>query len=414
MRRVSTSLANNDVQYNLRMQESKANKMNNQMGSQRKIQDLRDDPLAAGHLVRYQSYLTRVERFEQNAKTLTDQYSVSEGYIRHSLDVMHRVRELAVAGANGVYTKDDMQNMAAEVNELLKELVTSANAVGPDGTALFAGTRTKNTAFEIELGPVPGSGDALITDVRYKGSLNQNDIEIDEKAYMNLNRTGNSIFWAEEQTLFADRDASAYQVKSDSVINIDGKDIKLKAGDNVYSIISKINNSGAAVKAQLDPVTNGLNLRTTDARQLWLQDKKGSALFDLGLIKDASQRPPYNLGAAVQVSGGSLFDTVIAFRDALLRGDQESIGGRVLGSLDSGVGNLTRRIAETGAQYERAQVAISRSQTNNLNTNAMIAREGDLDITKGITDMKMLDYVKQATLSTAAKLYNTSLLNYIK
>lgn len=414
MRRVSTSLANNDVQYNLRMQESKANKMNNQMGSQRKIQDLRDDPLAAGHLVRYQSYLTRVERFEQNAKTLTDQYSVSEGYIRHSLDVMHRVRELAVAGANGVYTKDDMQNMASEVNELLKELVTSANAVGPDGTALFAGTRTKNTAFEIELGPVPGSGDALITDVRYKGSLNQNDIEIDEKAYMNLNRTGNSIFWAEEQTLFADRDASAYQVKSDSVINIDGKDIKLKAGDNVYSIISKINNSGAAVKAQLDPVTNGLNLRTTDARQLWLQDKKGSALFDLGLIKDASQRPPYNLGAAAQVSGGSLFDTVIAFRDALLRGDQESIGGRVLGGLDSGVGNLTRRIAETGAQYERAQVAISRSQTNNLNTNAMIAREGDLDITKGITDMKMLDYVKQATLSTAAKLYNTSLLNYIK
>ena len=414
MRRVSTSLANNDVQYNLRVQESKANKMNNQMGSQRKIQDLRDDPLAAGHLVRYQSYLTRVERFEQNAKTLTDQYSVSEGYIRHSLDVMHRVRELAVAGANGVYTKDDMQNMASEVNELLKELVTSANAVGPDGTALFAGTRTKNTAFEIELGPVPGSGDALITDVRYKGSLNQNDIEIDEKAYMNLNRTGNSIFWAEEQTLFADRDASAYQVKSDSVINIDGKDIKLKAGDNVYSIISKINNSGAAVKAQLDPVTNGLNLRTTDARQLWLQDKKGSALFDLGLIKDASQRPPYNLGAAAQVSGGSLFDTVIAFRDALLRGDQESIGGRVLGSLDSGVGNLTRRIAETGAQYERAQVAISRSQTNNLNTNAMIAREGDLDITKGITDMKMLDYVKQATLSTAAKLYNTSLLNYIK
>ncbi|MFC2288654.1 MAG: flagellar hook-associated protein FlgL, partial [Treponema lecithinolyticum] len=212
MRRVSTGLANNDVQYNLRVQESKANKMNNQMGSQRRIQDLRDDPLAAGHLVRYQSYLTRVERFEQNAKTLTDQYSVSEGYIKHSLEVMQRIRELAVNGANGVYTKDDLQNMAAEVDELLKELVTSANAVGPDGTALFAGTRTKNTAFEIELGPVSGSGDALITNVRYNGSVEQNNIEVDERAYMNLNRTGNSIFWAEQQTLFAQRDATAYQV----------------------------------------------------------------------------------------------------------------------------------------------------------------------------------------------------------
>ncbi len=414
MRRVSTALANNDVQYNLRIQESKANKMNNQMGSQRRIQELRDDPLAAGHLVRYQSYLERVKRFEQNAKTLTDQYSVSEGYIRHSLEVMHRVRELAVTSANGVYTKDDLKNMASEVDELLKELITSANAVGPDGNTLFAGTRTKNTAFEIEFGPVPGSGDALITQVRYNGSVQHNDIEVDERAYMNLNRTGNSIFWAEQQTLFAERDATSYQVSADSVINIDGTDIKLKAGDNVYSIISKINNAGVAVKAQLDPVTNGLNLHTTDSRQLWLQDKKGSTLFDLGLIRDASQRPPYNLSPAAQITGGSLFDTVIAFRDALLRGDQESIGGKVLGGLDSGVGNLTRRIAETGAQYERAQVAVSRSQTNNLNTNAMIAREGDLDITKGITDMKMLDYVKQATLSTAGKLYNSTLLNYIK
>ena len=56
MRRVSTSLANNDVQYNLRVQESKANKMNNQMGSQRKIQDLRDDPLAAPGALSILSY----------------------------------------------------------------------------------------------------------------------------------------------------------------------------------------------------------------------------------------------------------------------------------------------------------------------------------------------------------------------
>ena len=137
-------------------------------------------------------------------------------------------------------------------------------------------------------------------------------------------------------------------------------------------------------------------------------------MFDLGLIKDNTQRPPYNLGNAAQITGGSLFDTVIAFRNALLIGDQESIGGKVMGALDSGLGNLTRRIAETGAQYERAQVAVSRSQTNNLNTTAMIAREGDLDITKGITDMKMLDNVKNATLSTAAKLYNSTLLNYMR
>jgi flagellar hook-associated protein 3 FlgL len=56
-----------DTQSNLRLQESRLNKANNQMGSQRRIQQLRDDPIAAGHLVRYESYLTRVNNFEKNA-----------------------------------------------------------------------------------------------------------------------------------------------------------------------------------------------------------------------------------------------------------------------------------------------------------------------------------------------------------
>ena len=147
MRRISSNMNNMDTQSNLRLQESRLNKANNQMGSQRRIQQLRDDPIAAGHLVRYESYLTRVNNFEKNAKTLTDQFVLREGYMTNSLDVMQRIRELAVTGANGIYNKDDMQNMAVEVDELLKELIQNANAISADGTSIFGGTNTKATAF---------------------------------------------------------------------------------------------------------------------------------------------------------------------------------------------------------------------------------------------------------------------------
>ncbi|MBQ1629174.1 MAG: flagellar biosynthesis protein FlgL, partial [Treponema sp.] len=123
MHRISSSMNNVDTQSNLRIQESRLNKANNQIGSQQRIQQLRDDPIAAGHLVRYQSYLDRVNTFEKNAATLTDQYALREGYMNNSLDILQRVRELAVTGANGIYTKDDLKNMATEVDELLKELV---------------------------------------------------------------------------------------------------------------------------------------------------------------------------------------------------------------------------------------------------------------------------------------------------
>ena len=384
------------------------------MGSQRRIHELRDDPIAAGHLVRYQSFLSRVENFEKNALTLSDRFVLREGYMNNSLDVMQRVREIAVTGANGIYTKDDMRDMAMEVDELLKELVQNANAVSSDGNSIFAGTNTKSSAFDVEMGTVQGSAVPLISNVKYNGTIDMNKVEVDERKYLSVDNAGNRTFWAEQQQLFGGRDASAWQASADSTISVDGVAINIKAGDNVYALASKINDSGAAVRAKIDPVTRGLNLETTDARQLWLSDVNGSVLSDIGIIKDASQKPPYNIGNSVRVSGGSMFDTVIALRDALLKGDTEEVGGRVLGALDSGIANLVTRIAKSGSQYERAQLNVQRNSATAMNVTQQISREGDLDITKAITDMKMLDYTYQATLSNAGKMFNSTLLNYMR
>ena len=414
MRRVSSAMMNNDLQGSLRLQESRQARINNQLSSQQRLQSLREDPLAAGHLVRYQSYLGRVQTFEKNAQVLTDRLALTEGYMDQSLEIMHRIRELAITGANGIYTPEDMQNMAAEVDELLEELVQNANATGPDGNSLFAGTRTNRTAFDVEMATVPGASEPKIAAVRYNGNVAGNKVEVDENAYLETSSAGNKVFWSQPQELYSSRDASAFRVSADGVISVDGHEIALNAGDNVYAIVSKINDSGAAVKASIDPVTFGLNLQTTDSRQLWLEDLSGTTLNDLGLIKDASQQPPYNLGDSVRVSGGSLFDSVIALRDALLTGDQEAIGGRVLGGIDGSVNNLVARIAQSGSEYERAMQNVSRNSLTALNVTSMISREGDLDFTKAITDMKMMEYVQQATLSNAAKLYSSTLLNYLR
>ena len=414
MHRISSNMNNMNTQSALRMQESKLNRANNQIGSQQKLLNLRDDPIAAGHLVRYQSYLGRVKNFEKNALTLSDEFAVREGYMENSLEIMQRVRELAVTGANGIYNKEDMKNMATEVDELLKSLIQNANAIDADGKSIFAGTNTKATAFDIEMGNVEGSGIPLIQNVRYNGNIDVNQIEVDENKYLVNDNAGNKTFWAENQKVFGARDASQWQANRDGIISVDGVEIKISEGDNIYAVISKINNSGAAVKASLDPIRNGLNFETTDARQLWLQDVNGNVLNELGLIKDVSQRPPYNLGDGVRVAGGSMFDAVIAFRNALLTGDQESIGGRVLGTLDLGINSLVTRLAKSGSEYERAQLNATRSSKLALDVTQQISREGDLDYTEAITNLKMLDYTNQATLSQAGKMYSSTLLNYMR
>lgn len=414
MRRISTSMSTSELQRSMRKQEYRLNKVNNQLGSQQRIQNLRDDPIAAGHLVRYQSYVSRINQFQKNAQTLTDKLTVTEGYVNQSVEIMQRIREIAIQGANGIYSEEDLKNMAVEVDELLKELVQNGNAVNSEGSAIFGGTSTNRTAFDVISGPVDGSSVSYITEVHYNGSIDGNKFEVDENAYMSFAPAGNRIFWAENQQLYSERDATSYRVAKDSVISIDGKEIKINSGDNVYSIISKINNSDVAVKASIDPLTNGLNLATTDSHQLWLRDADGTVLNDLGIIKDASQRPPYNLATSTKVSGGSMFDAVISLRNAMLSGDTETIGGKALGAIDKGLDNLVTRLAEIGSLYERAEQNISRNEKTILDTTARISREGDLDFSQAVTDLKLLEYVQKATYSTASKLYSTSLLDYMR
>jgi len=414
MNRISSQFNNTNTQYFLRQQEVKEALKNKQIGTQSRITALRDDPIAAGHLVRYQSFLSRVNVFEKNAQTLSDNFQVREGYINQNLQIMQRVRELAVQGANGLNTPDDLKNMAVEVDELLKELIQNANAVGPDGNALFAGTRNNVTPFEISMGDVDGAGEPLITNVAYNGNISINKVEVDENAYLDVDYSGNKIFWAEPQVYMGMRDLSAWQANEDSVIAVDGVEIQINRGDNVYALAAKINDSGVSVKASIDPLSRGLNLRTTDAHQMWLVDKNGTVLEDIGMIKDKSQLPPYNIGNSVSVSGGSLFDTVIALRDAMYSGDHEVIGGRVLGTIDEGMNNLTARLAKSGSDYERAQNNIQRSSLNNLNVTNLVSREGDIDMSEAITDLKMMDYVHQATLSNAGRMYSSTLLDYLR
>ena len=109
-----------------------------------------------------------------------------------------------------------------------------------------------------------------------------------------------------------------------------------------------------------------------------------------------------------------MFDAVIALRNALLAGDHEAIGSRVLGSIDQGLNNLTTRIAKSGSEYERAELNVKRNSGTALNVTQRISSEGGLDLTKAASDMKMMDFTHPATLSTAARLYSSTLLDYLR
>jgi flagellar hook-associated protein 3 FlgL len=413
-------MPNNDIQYYLRRQEEGLSNIQSKIAGQSRINELRDDPLAVSHAVRYASYLARLERYEKNVLFARDHYNQVDIYLRQTNDVLQRIREIAVQGANGTYTPEDLKYMGTEVNELLKELAAVSNQLGPDGKQLFAGDKAFTEPFRIVEGTVQGGGESVVVRVEYRGAGSARRTEISEGAYSDLDIGGGEAFWAEKMQILSSFDASNYRAVSDGAFYVDGQEIAVNTGDTVHAIVAKINESSAPVKAYVDPETKGLALEGTSAHLIRLEDRRDSGepgvrvLQDLGIIRNTGDPSAPNWHPDARVSGGSAFDMVIRLRDALFRGDTEYVGSQGIGGVDLALTNLAGRITEMGSRQERAEAAWRRINQEIPNVTAALDREAGLDLATAATDLGMMEFAHKASLQTAARIIPPTLLDFLR
>jgi flagellar hook-associated protein 3 FlgL len=408
-----------DTQYQLRRQEERLAKTQSQITSENRIHELRDDPLAAAHTVRYQSYLARLERFEKNTLYAKDHYNLVYGYMNEALGILQRARELSVQAANGTYTEEDQKLMGMEVNELVKELVSLSNTAGPDGKQVFAGDKAFTEPFRLVEGSVPGGGENMVVRVEYRGAGASRRTEISDNTYVDLDLGGGEAFWAEKMQIFSGVDAANYRVSAPGSFFIDGNEIRVAPGDTLPAIVAKINDSPAPVKAYIDPDTRGLVLEGTNAHLIRAEDAVSqngvTVLKDLGIIRGNMENNAPNWDTArSRVSGGSMFDMLIRLRDAMYRGDHEFIGSQGIAGMDLAVSNLTTRIADVGSRQERAETVWQRLNREIPDVTANIVRESSVNMTDAATDLKMLDFAHKASLQTAARILPVSLLDFLR
>jgi flagellar hook-associated protein 3 FlgL len=414
-------MPNNDMQFFLRRQEEGLSDIQSKIAGQKKILSPRDDPLAASHAVRYESYLARLERFEKNTLYAKDHYNEVDAYLRQTNDIMQRIRELSVQGANGTYTKDDLKFMAVEINELLKELVSLSNSTGSDGKQLFAGDKAFTEPFRIVEGNVEGAGDSMVVRVEYRGAGSARRTEITDHTYADLDIGGGEAFWAEKMQIFSTVDASNYRAETEQVFYLDGQEIMVQSGDTIHAIAAKINESAAPVKAYIDPETRGLALEGTNAHLIRIEDGAASAerpastvMLDLGIITFNSDPGAPNWNPGARVSGGSIFDMVIRLRDSLFRGDQEFVGSQGIGGMDLALSNIQSRIALNGSREERAEDTWRRLNQEIPNVAMELARESSVDMATAATDLGMMEFAHKAALQTTAKILPPTLLDFLR
>ncbi|MBN2652253.1 MAG: flagellar hook-associated protein 3 [Spirochaetales bacterium] len=412
--RISSNMAKWNIQSSLMEKGVQKNSAQEKLNSNTRIENLRDDPVGAAMAMKYGSKSSRIEQFGKNIGNFKAINSEAESELYNILNVLHTTRELAVRGANTPTAAGAMQELALEADGLLQQILRFANHVNQDGNAIFAGNVARDQAFVAMEANVPGASSHMVVGIQYVGDNAENKLEVSDRQYMDYSFDGSKIFWAENHQVASERDARAFRLDTDSSILINGKEIQLKAGDSIYSINEKINNSGLAVEASIDSMTGGIVVSSRTPQKLWLEDVQGgSVLSDLGIV-DSRRRPPYNISESSQQTDTSVFDSVMFLRDQFLQGDIEAIGSRGIDLLDKSIDAITSALTTIGTNDKISDIALQKLDKDNLLAQQNISQQIGLDFAKGITDLQNISDAYQTTLKTAGKVLQPTLLDYLR
>lgn len=92
---------------------------------------------------------SQIRGLNQASRNVGDAVSfiqVSEGYLAETTDILQRIRELAVQGANGVYSDEDRMQIQVEVSQLVAEVDRIASSAQFNGMNLLTGRFSKDSA----------------------------------------------------------------------------------------------------------------------------------------------------------------------------------------------------------------------------------------------------------------------------
>ena len=420
MNRISNQMINNTMIHNLRRHQVEMDQTQDRLATGKNVRLPRDNPIATGNQMLYNSRLTEVRQYIMNIGEGMSRLNEADTAIQSVERIFHRVRVLTVELANGIYTTFERRDAAAvEVNQLLEELVKIGNTSGALGRPIFGGHQTGNEEIPNPFVPVyqtfaDGIQGTVITGVEYRGNIGGLLREVAKGEYISVNVPGNHLFWATNQILTSSSDSSTYAAATNQIINIDGLDVNISAGDNLDMIIDKINNAGLSVRASKGGLNN-LVLETTTPHQVWLRDSGSGTVFqDLGLINPDRTEPPNNFAPNTVIGGMSIFEAIITIREDLIRGDVELLGGRDLGLVDMALENVLRHQAEVGAKESRLDELARRSEYEKTNIYDMIAKSEAIDFAEEIMNLKWLDAVHQYALAVGARSIKPTLMDFLR
>jgi len=104
-----------------------------------------DDASGLAVSEKMRSQIRGLQQAERNIQNGVSFIQATEGYLQTTQDILHRLRELSVQSANGIYTDEDRMQIQVEVSQLVDEVNRIASHAQFNGMNMLTGAFAMNS-----------------------------------------------------------------------------------------------------------------------------------------------------------------------------------------------------------------------------------------------------------------------------
>lgn len=404
--RISTTQTFSQGSRSIMDNQSKVSETQLQLSKGTRILRPSDDPIGSAIAFDLQRQIDSATQFVENGRVAETRLSVEESSLASATDILQRVRDLALQGANATLTGEDRKAISVEIETRLEELMGIANTQLATGEYLFSGFKTNVKPFSVDgTGTVNYNGDQGIRSVKVNTTVQIESGNSGDRVFQDI-KTGNGAFVAM---------ASGSNLGTGVISNAVLSDPTAFVGDT-YTIDYSTDASGS-VRYQI----TGANTGPIYSPPLPLFDEDSNVTFN-GITFSVSGMPSDGDSFTIEPSfKQDVFTTVNQIINGLkMSTDTSNLQASFQNALNLGIQNLDQALshidgvrASVGSRLNIIENEADINESLKVESQSALSLIKDLDYAEAITELNKRSLALQASQQSFVQVQNLSLFEFI-
>jgi flagellin len=396
--RINTNVQALNAQRNLGINTGMLNKSLERLSSGMRINKAADDAAGLAISETLRAQIRGMKQAVANSQDGINLIQTAEGGLNETTNILQRIRELAIQGANDTYTQSDRSKIQAEIDQLKEELTRIATTTQFNGRTLLDGSVSVSTATV-----------QAFTDIKQNqrvGALDTNGIPvfgdmISTVAIDPASATTASVDVAVTFKLVATATSGVYN-------------LEVRGSDGSYSLMTDYNSACRASSVALTLDSGATFSITFGAVSVALADVGDTSTVQLTAVRPAVQVDKA-LTLQIGANEGQIVKSGIGdFRASALRMESVGVYGpteddsrlmaqNLIGVVDDALAYINTERAKMGAMQNRLEHTIANLNVSTENLSASESRIRDTDVAAETSALTRAQILVQAGTSILAQ-----------